>query len=275
MNIKDISNKATFSEFSIKIKLLFIIILFSVNCNCPPATVSVNLSKTLDQAKVFYTTDLMQFQATVQHSQCSSAKQLLSYWHITKANLKSRRFYNFIPRATERSGPVWSMYRRTSLDSYFYVSYVLRTKPDLSVIGYDYGFILVLQTPPVANISGISFITKGEGNTTLNGSRSYDPNSNGAESLTFTWFCRRRHETLPDNDSLPVIDTPDGNADGLGGCYGYGPGRLSGRENTITVDVERMEGDQTYVFELVVSNGVKSSRAVHQLTVLKKAFFIR
>ena len=231
------------------------------------STVNLNLSKTLDQAKVYYTTDLMVFKAEVQHSQCTSSVEMFSYWHITKANLKRRNFCSFLPGGIKSDKPVWSMRRRTSLDSYYYVSYVLSISPQLRVIGYDYGYILLLQSPPVANISGVSFAIKGQGSITLNGSRSYDPHPNEARPLTFTWFCRRSHETLPENDSLPVVDAPNGNASLSGGCYGYGPGRLSGRENVTIVDVDKMEAGQTYVFELLVSNGMQSSRAIHRLAV--------
>lgn len=147
----------------------------------------------------------------------------------------------------------------------------------MRAIGYDYGYILLLQSPPVANISGVSFATKGEGNITLNGSRSYDPHPEKGSPLTFTWFCRKSHETLPNDTSLPVVDASNGNTSLSGGCYGYGPGRLSGSENAIHVDVDNMEGGQTYVFELLVSNGVKSSRAVHWLIIKRQpaTFLIR
>ena len=249
----------------------------SDNCLCLPAIVNLNLSKTLDQAKVYFTTDRMVFNAEVKHSQCSASADLCTYWHITKGNVKSRNFYSFLPCAIKNEKPVWSMCQRTSLDSYYYVSYTLRIRPQMRVIGYDYGYILLLQSSPVANISGPSVATKGEGNITLNGSMSYDPHPDSAGPLTFSWFCRRSYETLPNDDSLPVVDAPSGNMTPSGGCYGYGPGRLSDREDVLTVDVDKMEGGQTYMFELLVSNSVKSSRAAHLLIVNRQpaSFFIR
>ena len=232
----------------------------------------INLSKTLEQAKVYYTTDLMFFNAKVRHSRCSSTVETFSYWHITKATLKGRKFDSFLPGGIKHDKPVWSMRRRKSLDSYYYVSYVVRTLSRLRIMGHDYGYILLLQSSPVANVSGASFGFKGQGNITLDGSRSYDPHPEKGSPLTFTWFCRRSYETFHENDSIPV-DTPNGNANLSGGCYGYGPGRLSGRENVLNVDVDKMDGGQTYVFELLVSNGVESSRASHQLAVA--SFVIR
>lgn len=236
------------------------------------------MSKTLDQAKVVFASDTIDFKAEVNHSNCSSSAQLRSYWHISKATLKSRTFYSFIPGTVETDPPGWSTRLASSLDSYFYVSYVLEILPQQSVIGHDYGYVLLLEGTPVANISGVSDVYKGEGKITLNGSRSYDPHPGKAGPLTFTWFCRRSHETLPKNDSLPVVDAPNGDPSVLGGCYGYGAGRLSGNENALVVDVDKMEDGQTYVFELVVSNGLKSSKAVHFLKVQRQqhtTFLIR
>lgn len=213
----------------------------------------------------------MVFNAVVNHSICSSSAQLKSYWHVTKAGLKYRKFNSFIPAALERGQPDWSM-RPDVLDSYYYVSYIIRIFPQLNVIGHDHGYVLVLQASPVANISGISSAVRGDGNITLNGSQSYDPHAN---PLTFTWFCRRSSETFPENDSLPVVDVPNGNSNASGGCYGFGPGRLSSVENALVVHVDNMEEGQTYVFELLVSNSMESSKAVHRFELKRKAFLIR
>ena len=241
-----------------------------MNCSCPPATVNLNLSKTLDQAKVLFASDTIDFKVQVTHSNCSSSAQLKSYWHVTKATLESRTFYSFLPGTAETDKPVWSTRLVPGLDSYVFVSYVLKMLPQYSVIGYDYGYVLLLEGTPVANISGVSDAYKGEGKIVLNGSQSYDPHPDKAGPLTFTWFCRRRQETLPRNDSFPVVDAPSGETSASGGCYGYGPGRLSGNENVLVVDVDKMEEEETYVFELVVSNSLKSSKAVHLLTVRRR-----
>ena len=72
------------------------------------------------------------------------------------------------------------------------------------------------------------------------------------------------------NDSLPVVDVPTGQSSASGGCYGNGPGRLSAIKNTLVVDVDKMEANQTYVFKLVVSNGLRSSNTHHRLTIQQR-----
>ena len=215
----------------------------------------------------------MVFKAKVRHLRCSSSVKTFSYWHITKATLKSRTFNSFLPRALKNDKQVFSMQRNIDFDSYYYVSYILRISSQLRIMGHDYGYILLSrQSRLVANISGVSFATKGQGNITLNGSRSYDPYPEQGGLLTFTWFCRRSYETFPENDTL-LVDAANSNAGLSGGCYGYGPGRLSGGENVLILDVDKMDSGLTYVFELLISNGVESSRAIHRLAVA--SFFIR
>ena len=270
--VSQLWNNFGISSFSLK--LLTLVLFFSVSCSCSSATVNLNLSKTLEQAKVFYTTDLMVFNAEVNHSVCSSSAQLKSYWHITQASLKGRTFTAFMPAPLGTSQPLWSMTPQ-NLDSYYYVSYILRILPDNKVIGYDYGYVLVLQQPPVANISGVSLAAPGDGNITLNASSSNNPNGDSVNPLIFTWFCRRSYEAFPAIDPLPVVDIPNGKASAFGGCYGYGPGRLSSVDEVLVVNVDWMEAGQTYVFELTVSNGEKSSKATHWLTLKQSTFFIR
>ena len=230
-------------------------------------TIDLNLSKTLEQAKMVFTADFIEFKAKVNHSICSSSSK--GTWHIAKAALKSKIFNLFFPHALTSTPPYWSMWLNSSLESYLYVSYILKLPWTKKVIGYDYGYVL-LQPSPVAKISGFFFATKGEGNITLNGSLSYDPQG---RPLNFTWFCRRNSETFPENNSLQVVDVPNGNSSVSGGCYGYGPGRLSVVESILVVDVDKLEEGQTYVYKLVVSNGVTSSKALHQLKIMPKTFY--
>lgn len=236
-------------------------------------TINLNLNKALDQAKVNSPMDLMTFNAEVNHSVCSSSMNLKSYWHITKASLISRTFKYFNLSAIKTSQPLWSV-RPNDLDShYYYVSYIVRRLPDLKIIGYDYGYAAVLRKTPVARISGVSFASPADGNITLKGHLSYGTNVHNANPLNFTWFCRRSYEVFPESDPLPIVDVPGGNSSTSGGCYGYGPGRLSSIKEVLIVNVDRMEVANSYVFELVISYGVNTSRASHWFFL--KAFYVR
>ena len=214
-----------------------------------------------------FATDLIEFTAKVNHSICSSSAE--KYWLIAKATVKSRTF-----NATFSQDAIkpFQMRRRNSPDSYFYVSYVLKNTLNGRVMGYDYGYILLRQVLPVATISGVFFANKGDGNITLNVSLSHYPQQ--ASSLRFTWLCRRSSETFTVPPS--IVDYPNANSNASGGCYGYGPGKLSATTKVLVVDVDKMDEGQTYVFELFFTNGVRSSKAVHRLSIFPRTkFFIR
>ena len=113
---RDITNVCiSYSFFS----SIFFCVPLSVNCSCSQATVDLNLSRTIDQAQVFSPTDLIVLSARVNHSVCSLSMQLTSYWHITKASLKSRDFKTFMLSALNTSQPFWSM-RPEDVDSHYY-----------------------------------------------------------------------------------------------------------------------------------------------------------
>lgn len=143
-------------------------------------------------------------------------------------------------------------------ESYLYVRYTASIKTrsgDYEVKTYDYGYVRVLYPPLIARITGSITAIKGNGSVTLDASSSYDPNAmvSNSSALTFIWYCQR----LPDNV------TEQGPSD----CYGPRPGKLSSTEPMIAVDVDRMDANHTYLFELVVSKDRRVSRAFHTLTV--------
>lgn len=238
---------------------------FSGNCTCPPTIINLNLPKKIEEAKVMFTT--MNFAAHVKHSFCNISAR--GTWHISRAPLKRRSFLFFVKNAVKQNRQVLSMRRANSSNIYYYVSYLLRIPQEDKIIGYDYGYVLLLKPSAVARISGVSIATKGDGNITLNGSSSH---GSGPHPLNFTWFCRRESERFPVDESLPVVDTARGLS---GGCYGYGPGRLGSTKSILVVVVDKMKEDHTYWFKLVVSNGLKSSRAFHELRIqaFKSTFF--
>ena len=217
-------------------------------------------------------TERIVIKATVTHTNCSSLSNVEGYWDITRATVTSEVFLHFVPSGRQTKKPTFSMSRKFKFDSYYYARYILRLLPDYRLIGADYGFFYHLIPPPVATISGVALALKGNGNVTLNGSKSYDPLSGNAAKLTFSWFCRRNNESFAMSLSSPVVDFPSENSTTSGGCYGYGAGRLSSTKPNLEVYVDKMEGGETYVFELVVTNAqiFKNSTAVHSLKVQMK-----
>ena len=226
----------------------------------------LNLSKTLDQAKVLFTTDQKFFRAQVTHSSCSQALRSETSWEISKSELGSEAFGRFLARPKSHHSKQIQLGQWRSKDSYFYLSYVLRDKVDNRVIAYDYGYFLLLRPPPVASITGVTRAVKGQGSVILDASAALHSKRRWARPK-FRWYCRRKGERFSNDDSH-FVDGPNGNSNTSGGCYGYGPGRLRGHKRHLRVNVDKMAAGQTYVFRVEVRLHSKTSTDDHYLTVM-------
>ena len=175
-------------------------------------------------------------------------------WHIIRVYEPSKLFEKFLAYPFNRSKNSVKVRRSLEKDVFFYVSYVFRSRLQNRTIGYDYGYLRVKRDPPIASIFGSSDASKGDGNITLNGSLSYNPQQGG--QLYFTWLCRRIYETFS--------------------ALYYRADRPNVTTNVLVVNVDKMEEGQTYVFELIITSGQKTFNASHQLTInLETNFFIR
>ena len=239
---------------------------------CPPPVVKVNLTKNLDQAALIFTASSgkgtgkrFQFQAQVKHSFCSRSLPSNMSWEVTKATLKSGTFGSFLRRPLTTHSVKVKLDQRRSLDSYLYISFVLRSAVDNRVVAYDYGYVLLLRPPPIASIVGVSRAVKGNGSVLLSAladhSRAHIPR------LTYSWYCRKRIEKFP-LDDLKLVDVPDGNFHTSGGCFGYGPGRLSGGDVHLHVDVDKMLVGE-YVFMVKIKLDSETSEDDHNFAVLE------
>ena len=186
-------------------------------------------------------------------------------WHIIRVYEPSKPFEKFLAYPFNGSKNPVKVRRSLEKDVFFYVSYVFRSRLQDRIIGYDYGYLRVKRDPPIiASIFGSSYASKGEGNITLNGSLSYNPQQGG--QLYFTWLCRRIYSA----------DRSNVCTDFSTGCFCYGPRILNVTTNVLVVNVDKMEEGQTYVFELIITSGQKTFNASHQLTInLETKFFIR
>lgn len=228
----------------------------------------INLTKTLDEAKVLFTTDKQRFHAEVIDSPCIHVWQNRKRWEVSKANISLGVFGNFLPRPLSIHNENLSLYQKRSNDSYLYVSYVLRHPMDNKTIAYDYGYVLLLRPRPIASITGVTNAIKGQGSVTLDGSGVlYSRAIDQRASFQFSWYCRRKEERFSEEDSL--LDSSQNS----GGCYGYGPGRLNETGRYLTVDVDKMETGHTYVFRVKVTLDSETSTDDHYLRVFKPANF--
>ena len=131
----------------------------------------ISLTKTLDEAKVLFTTDRRQrFHAELIDSPCIHVWQNRKRWEISKADISWGVFGKFLPRPLSISSETLTLFQRRTNGSYLYVSYVLRHPVDNRIIAYDYGYVLLLPPRPIASITGVTRAIKGQGSVTLDGS---------------------------------------------------------------------------------------------------------
>ena len=94
-------------------------------------------------------------------------------------------------------------------------------------------------------------------------------NSTVVNKLNYTWFCMRvgdKNYSLPTNlSNLPPIPTPppppnktdnssdNKEAENLGGCFRWGPGRLNFTSKKIVLNTSNMTANSTYVIRFVLA----------------------
>ena len=231
-----------------------------VRCQCLDPQVNISLKKTLQEATVLYTTQNITIYAETSQGNCDN-KSINFIWEIAKASDTSSEFGLLVVHGdafNNQTGKL-QLKGREFDEGYLYIRCAafstLSLSGDVGVETYDYGYVRIVYPPLVAQIAGSSTAIKGNGSVTLDASSSYDPNArrNNSSGLSFNWYCKR----------------VDGNItkEGPSGCYGHHSGKLSSTKPIIIVDVDSMDANQTYLFELVISKGRRVSRAIHTLVV--------
>lgn len=230
-----------------------------VTCQCSYPQVNISLKKTLKEATVLYTTQNITIYAETNHGNCE--KSFNFEWEIAKASDQSSEFGRFVVYGdafNNKTGKL-QLEGREFDESYLYIrcaAFITNQSGNVEVETYDYGYVRVVYPPLVVQITGSSTAIKGNGSVTLYASSSYDPNArlNNSSGLSFSWYCQRVDSNVT--------------KEGPSGCYGRQSGKLSSTEPIIIVDVDSMDANQTYLFELVITKDRRLSKAFHTLTVI-------
>ena len=144
----------------------------------------------------------------------------------------------------------------------------------------DFGFVEIIYSPLVVKISGEGTFSQGLYQiANFSGALSYDPDVGQGDysGMNFTWACKRREESFPENlTSLPVVNPPEVIHDSLGedkgGCYGSGVGLLAPKQFPyhVELDVDKMKGKQVYDIQLLLTKDQRKNHVVHAITVKKE-----
>ena len=235
-----------------------------VNCKCTPPRITVSLNKTLEYATVLYTNE--RFVVTAEFTNnCSSLRGINLQWEVSKCDEGTRHCNTIIPYGRPGSALRKTIYPRIFGAGYLYVRCAVKQYGH-KVLTYDFGYVRIILVPLEVNLIGPH--TAIRGNTSLvllDASKSYDPDYRykKTEGLIFSWYCKQDVETF---DSQEASSHEHGN--GTDGCYGDGPGKINNSLTFLVVEVDKMKGNRTYVFEVVVQKEEgRISRLTHRLTV--------
>lgn len=130
-----------------------------------------------------------------------------------------------------------------------------------NVIAYDYGYVRIILPPLVANIAAPCSVIKGnETVIIISAAESYDPERRHkkSEGLTLTWYCSEENTSRDNHDELSTVSPND-----AGGCQG----KINNSSPLLYLNLNNLRGNNTYVFEVVVQKGDRSSNATHKLRV--------
>ena len=247
---------------------------FTVDHQCRPPDVHIHLNKTYTNATKITTVDMFVVVGEVT-PRCNTSKSMLLTWESNEVEDLNGAFT--MSQTLAVASLNLTIKPKTLSVGLYFIRLIAEMTKEEGAIGYDYGFLQVVLPDLVATIRGVHKVVKGTGNVVLDATDSYDPHDPAAkdQGMVFTWLCRREDEDFSNLQALP-IDTPLGREKVLGGCFGYGVGRMNTTEPILEIEINRMVSKNTYVFKLIVEKENQTSAANHTLKVDSSiAFSIR
>lgn len=240
-----------------------------MTCKCQPINVRINLTNSLNEVRKVVSTDGPIYLETNVQTNCSDKQENETTWEVSLA-CPPNTFFRGISDAPS-VGKSLNLYPNKYIanakrsECYLYVRCLIKLKADPSIVlGSDYGYLHIVKPPLVASVVGVARVTQGVTPTImLDASKSRDPI--GGSAVRFSWFCRRENE--PFTLTTQPVDFPLGREKRLGGCFGFGPGRLSSNESVLLVNADKMQGNQIYAFEVVVSKEGRNARVSKKVRV--------
>ena len=232
---------------------------------CRPPEVHVQLNKTYTNAARITTIDMFVVVGKV-IAHCNTSSFIVMSWESSEVFKENGAFS--VSQVLEVGSENLTIAPKRLFAGLYYVRLIAEMNKEEGAINYDYGFLEVVLPDLVAKIRGVHKVLKGTGKIILDATDSYDPHEPTLkdQGITFKWLCRREDEDFSNIQSLPIDDSY-GRERILGGCFGYGVGKLNSTEPTIEIDINKMTSQNTYVFMVIVHKENRSSAANHTLRV--------
>lgn len=247
------------------------------SCDCPPPIVTIKgLSRlALSPTVVYRSKRFFRLESTVKF-QCSRQNKFFISWESASLN-----------KGLEQLSPMISISQKISTKSKqieFLSTALLREAKEVYVrckvhmlavpgaISHDFGFFKIVTPPLKVNITGKHAFVKNKEFIVLDGSRSIDPMAKRLthRRLTFTWYCKKNGEEFPKR-ATSYVDIANANSvPSSGGCFGFGPGKLSIKSRRLRLDTKRMDVGE-YIFKLTISKRGRKSSTTYNVTLVSPA----
>lgn len=248
------------------------LILFAERCGCAPPKASLRLGKVMTDAREFFLSKIfMRLPLQLEHS-CQPTTTILYSWKLSK-----------IDKETGLFGPMQAWGRKKTFIlplrmigiGYAYIQCEVELSGDAGSMAFAHGYMRIVRDPLVAVITDI---TETRTNIMLSAEKSFDAGNRwyGTRGLQFTWFCRLAGESLLDVTERYAVDESIGRVKTNTGCFGYGPGRLTSRDEVLVLNMTEMVKSKKYIFKLVVDKDDRNASVVYEFAVKPLAsIFVR
>lgn len=147
---------------------------------------------------------------------------------------------------------------------YAYIQCEVELPGEAGSMAFDYGYIRIVRDPLVAIVTDM---TESRTQIMLSAGKSFDAGRKryGTRGLQFTWFCRLEGETFL--DLRFVVDKAFDRSKRHRGCFGFGPGRLTSKDEVLVLNIKEMVKSKKYIFKLVVNKDDRNASAVYEFAV--------
>ena len=236
--------------------------LFTERCGCAPPKASLRLGKMMKDANKTFFSKIMRLPLQLEHS-CPPTTTVLYSWKLSKIDQETGLFGPLQPSG--RKETVILLLRLFGI-GYAYVQCEVQLSGDAGSMALANGYVRIVRDPLEAVITDI---TKTRSKIMLSAEKSVDAGERwfGARFLQFTWFCRLAGESFLDVTEHYAVDESFGRVKTNTGCFGYGPGKLTSRDEVLVLNMAEMVESKKYIFRLVIYKDDRNASAVYELSV--------
>lgn len=197
-------------------------------------------------------------------SNCFESNQTQYQWMLSTVDSETTYFSPFLMyRVTDRN----TISIRPSFlgAGIVYVSVEVSVSENIpGTFSYDFGFVRIRLPDIIAKIVGPASVTRELGNATIDGSGSYDPESQSLQSgtLNFMWQCQRTCRW----DPVDILIFPKVEVEPCFGIANETDSTIS-KESTAIIHLPSLKSNCTYLFGLTVAKDGRVSYAKHELKI--------